>query len=139
MLGLALAINPISATKAHAAVSPRVSVGALRIAASEIGVAYVWGGTRPWTGFDCSGLVQYSYARVGRHLPRTAQEQYNATIHIRRSAARSGDLVFFYSGTTIFHDGIYAGRGYIVHAPHSHARVRLAHLWTSHVLFGRVR
>lgn len=96
------------------------------------------GGTSPRTGFDCSGLTQYAYARVGKHLPRTAQQQYRATIRISRGA-RPGDLIFFFSGGTAYHVAIYAGRGYIYHAPRAGKRVSLVRLWTSAVRIGRVR
>jgi len=139
LFGLTLALNPISSPAANAAVSTRVGVTALRIAASEIGVPYKWGGTRPWTGFDCSGLTQFSYNRTGRNLPRTAQQQYNATIHISWYARRVGDLVFFYTGRNVYHVGIYAGNWYMIDAPHSGARVRKERIWSSHVIFGRVR
>ena len=43
------------------------------------GQPYVWGGSNPKSGFDCSGLVQWSYAKAGITLPRTAQEQHGAT------------------------------------------------------------
>ena len=139
LFGLTLALNPISSPAANAAVSARVGVTAFRIAASELGVPYRWGGTRPWTGFDCSGLTQYTYLRAGRKLPRTAQQQYNDTIHISRAARRLGDLVFFYSGRTVYHVGIYAGNWSMIDAAHSGTRVRKEWIWSSHVLFGRVR
>jgi cell wall-associated NlpC family hydrolase len=50
-----------------------------------------------------------------------------------------GDLVFFYSGHTIYHVGIYAGNWYMIDAPHSGARVRKERIWSSQVIFGRVR
>jgi len=81
----------------------------------------------------------YSYALAGRRLPRTAQQQYRATIHLSKRAARFGDLVFFYSGSTIYHVGVYAGSGYMYAAPHPGARVKMQSIWTSQVVFGRVR
>ena len=139
LFGLTLALNPMSAPNANAAVSAKVGIGALHVAAAQVGVRYRYGGTSPRTGFDCSGLSQYSYARVGRRLPRTAQQQYNATIRIPWSARRLGDLVFFYSGHTIYHVGVYAGSWYMIDAPHPGARVRKDRIWSSHIVFGRVR
>jgi cell wall-associated NlpC family hydrolase len=139
LFGLTLALNPFAAPQAHAAVSAAVGVRALHVAAAQVGVPYRYGGTTRRTGFDCSGLTQYSYAQIGKHLPRTAQQQYGATIHVTRSAARLGDLVFFYSGRTIYHVGVYAGSGYIYYAPHSGTRVKKGAIWTTKVYFGRVR
>ena len=56
-----------------------------------------------------------------------------------RSNARRGDLVFFYAYGGVYHVAIYAGHGYIWHAPHSGTRVRRDHIWTRSVFFGRVK
>lgn len=82
------------------------------------GQPYVWGGSDPSTGFDCSGLVQWSFGQSGVALPRTAQEQYDATTRINASDLQPGDLVFF-SGTyaggpNITHVGIYIGNGQMI-------------------------
>ena len=139
LLGLTLALNPMSAPKAEAAVPLTVSLSALRVATAQTGVPYRYGGTSPRTGFDCSGLTQYSYARVGRYVSRTAQQQYNATIRIPWNGRKMGDLVFFYSGRTVYHVGVYAGNWYMVDAPRAGARVRKERIWSTHVVFGRVR
>lgn len=77
------------------------------------GWTYVYGGDHPSTSFDCSGLVQWCYRKAGISLPRTAQEQYDATEHLPLSQAQPGDLVFFTgtynAGTYITHVGIYQG------------------------------
>jgi hypothetical protein len=138
LLGLILALNPMSTPHADAAVTLSLSRSALRVAAAERGVPYRNGGSSP-SGFDCSGLTQYSYARIGRHLPRTAQQQYAATIHIPWNQRRMGDLVFFYSGSTIYHVGVYSGNWYMIAAPHTGARVMTERIWSTHVVFGRVR
>lgn len=97
--------------------------GALEWAKHYIGTPYVWGGSEPG-GFDCSGLVQYVFGRAGIHLPRTAQEQYNATKHT--NAPIPGSLVFFGTGpSNITHVGIYAGEGKMIDAPHTGANVRV--------------
>lgn len=84
------------------------------------GWKYVYGGYNPTTSFDCSGLIQWCYGKVGINLPRTAQEQYDATQHISLSEAKAGDLVFFHStydaGTYITHVGIYQGNNRMYHA-----------------------
>jgi cell wall-associated NlpC family hydrolase len=134
-----LAFNPMAAPTANAAVSATVGLNALHVAAAQRGIPYRYGGASPRTGFDCSGLTMYSYARVGRSIPRVAQQQYLATIRIGAAARRQGDLVFFYSGRTVYHVGIYAGGGYMIDAPHTGAVVRMEKIWTPYVLYGRVR
>lgn len=89
--------------------------------------------------FDCSGLTLYSFKRVGKKLPRTAQQQYNKTRHITSSQRRKGDLVFFHSGRSVYHVGIYAGNGKIWHSPKTGSVVRLERIWTKRVWYGRVR
>lgn len=90
------------------------------LARSQIGVPYLWGGATP-AGFDCSGLVQWTYSQVEVSLPRTAQEQYDATTRISPDDLRPGDLVFFASTFPstdwITHVGIYLGDGLMVNAP----------------------
>ncbi len=84
------------------------------------GTAYVFGGSSPETGFDCSGLTQWCYAKVDLKLPRVAQDQYDAMTHIDLKDAKPGDLVFFHStydaGTYVTHVGIYAGENRMFHA-----------------------
>src|SRR5690625_7060000 len=61
------------------------------------GFPYVFGGANPNTSFDCSGLTQWVYRKAGIELPRTAQQQYEATEYIPLSEAKPGDLIFFHS------------------------------------------
>ncbi len=78
----------------------------LSIAASLAGIYYVYGGTTT-AGFDCSGYTQYVFGKVGISLPRTAEDQRQATTPV--SDPQPGDLVFF--GSPAHHVGIYAGNG----------------------------
>ncbi len=84
------------------------------------GWKYVYGGYKPETSFDCSGLTQWCYGKAGVILPRTAQEQYDATQHIPLTDAKPGDLIFFTgtydAGTYITHVGIYVGNNQMYHA-----------------------
>jgi cell wall-associated NlpC family hydrolase len=111
---------------------------ALRVAASKKGAPYKWGATGP-SRFDCSGLTLYAYKKAGKRLPRTTQQQYNATRHISKSQRKPGDLVFFHSGRTVYHVGIYSGRGRIWHSPKPGAKVRLETIWSRSTWTGRVR
>lgn len=82
---------------------------AMSVAAAQKGDPYQWGATGP-NRFDCSGLVFYSYKKVGKTLPRTAQQQYNKAPHVSPSHRKPGDLIFIgYGGRSIYHVGIYAG------------------------------
>ncbi|MFF0289916.1 C40 family peptidase [Streptomyces sp. NPDC005262] len=129
------AIAPGGVAEAQAAAH---STKALNIVASKKGSPYRYGATGPHR-FDCSGLTMYVFKRVGKKLPRTAQQQYNKTRHISASQRRRGDLVFFHWGRSVYHVGIYAGRGRIWHSPKTGAVVRLEKIWTRSVWYGRVR
>jgi murein DD-endopeptidase len=90
-----------------------------------IGTPYRYGGSTP-AGFDCSGLVQYVYSGVGYKLPRTAQEQFDASKPIDLRELVPGDLLFFRtSGRRISHVAIYAGENRFIHAPTTGRRVEL--------------
>lgn len=108
-----------------------------QVAASREGMPYVRGANGP-TRFDCSGLTQWTFARLGKSLPRTSSAQYAAVKHIPRDYRRKGDLVFFFGGNGIYHVGIYVANGYIWHSPRSGEDVRLERIWTSSVRYGRV-
>ena len=83
-----------------------------------LGVPYVWGGTDPQQGLDCSGLVQRVYADLGVDLPRVAADQARQGTPVASLAqARPGDLLAF--GDPVDHIGIYAGNGQMVVAPKS--------------------
>lgn len=84
-------------------------------AKSYIGYKYVYGGSSPSTGFDCSGFTSYIYKQFGVTLNRTAAGQYSNGTAVSRANLQPGDLVMF-GKSGINHVGIYAGGGIIVHA-----------------------
>lgn len=130
-------IAPGASGEAQAATA--VPAKALKIAASKKGSPYRWGAIGP-SRFDCSGLTLYSFKRAGKSLPRTAQAQYNKSRHVSAGKRAKGDLVFFRSGRSIYHVGIYAGGNRIWHAPKSGDVVKLERIWTrSGVSYGRVK
>ncbi len=107
-------------------------------AAQLVGKPYRYGGASPSIGFDCSGLVQWSYAQAGRKLPRSTDEQRVVAQRIKVSELRPGDLIFFdQEGKKNSHVGIYVGNGEFVHAPSSGKRVRRdrvdAPYWSKHI------
>jgi peptidoglycan DL-endopeptidase CwlO len=95
------------------------------IALQYLGVPYVWGGSSPSTGFDCSGFTSYVFAQVGVYLPHHAASQYSMGTAVPYDQLAPGDLVFF-SG--LGHVGIYVGGGQFVHAPHTGDVVRISTL-----------
>jgi cell wall-associated NlpC family hydrolase len=106
----------------------------LATADDYLGVRYRWGGTSPSTGFDCSGYVQYVYAREGVRLPRTSRQQAVAGTRrpTRWDAAGPGDLVMFANpGEAISHVAFYAGGGRILHSSSSGGGVRYDDLGTT--------
>ncbi|MGK5733557.1 C40 family peptidase [Streptomyces sp. URMC 124] len=110
---------------------------ALKVAASKQGSPYQYGAAGP-NRFDCSGLTLYSFKKVGKTLPRTAAAQYNKTRHISAGSRQTGDLVFFHSGSNVYHVGIYAGNNKIWHSPKPGTTVRLEKIWSGSVWYGRV-
>jgi cell wall-associated NlpC family hydrolase len=109
---------------------------AVQIASHLTGIPYRWGGASPRAGFDCSGLVQYVYGRLGVRLPHYAAGQYGHGRRVSRSSLRAGDLVFF-SG--LGHVGIYAGGGKFIHAPRSGTTVRWSRLSSHGSYYGARR
>jgi cell wall-associated NlpC family hydrolase len=101
------------------------------IAAQYLGVPYLWGGARPKTGFDCSGLVKYVFAQLGVSLPHFAASQWHTPdgVWVAPNHLQPGDLVFFTGsdGTRKEpgHVGIYVGHGYLIDAPHTGAFVQI--------------
>ena len=96
--------------------------GAIDAAESQLGVRYVWGGETPGVGFDCSGLVQWSFAQAGISLPRTSGAQYAATTHIPLADIEPGDLLF-YGADGSEHVAMYIGGGTMIEAPFTGAVV----------------
>jgi peptidoglycan DL-endopeptidase CwlO len=110
---------------------------AVALAKRELGTPYVWGGESP-SGFDCSGLVEYVYARLGVHLPRVAAAQYSAGRHVSRRSLRTGDLVFF---NGLGHVGIYIAGNRFIHSPHAGDVVRISTMtgWYADTYVGATR
>jgi cell wall-associated NlpC family hydrolase len=138
---LALFLGLIVAGCASNPVAPVTDPGSADRAASSalkmVGKPYRYGGSSP-AGFDCSGLVQYSYKQAGVALPRSTDELLRTSAPLRGQHLRRGDLLFFdQEGKKKSHVGIYLGEGRFVHAPSSGKIVRTDRLdsayWKKHL------
>lgn len=95
---------------------------------SHLGVPYLWGGTTT-SGFDCSGLVQYSYSHaLGIGIPRTTYYQCTQGRDVDFSDLHAGDLVFFQKKGVVGHVGMYLGDGYYIEAPKPGSEVKVTSL-----------
>jgi cell wall-associated NlpC family hydrolase len=115
---------------------PNLGLRAVQIANRLTGIPYHWGGASPQAGFDCSGLVQYVYGKVGIRLPHYAAAQYGHGRRVSRGSLRAGDLVFF---SALGHVGIYAGGGKFIHAPRRGTTVRWSRLSSHGSYYGATR
>jgi murein DD-endopeptidase len=102
-----------------------------------VGKPYHYGGNSPQKGFDCSGLVQYSYGQAGVRLPRSTSDLRRLSRGISRSNLRRGDLLFFnQEGKRSSHVAIYLGNDRFIHAPSSGKLVNIANFasdyWQKH-------
>jgi cell wall-associated NlpC family hydrolase len=94
---------------------------AAAVAKKYVGAPYAYGGTSP-AGFDCSGLTQYVYGHTGggKHIQRTAEDQFLEFKPVSHRHAKPGDLVFFHDsgdpGSYVYHVGVYEGGNYMVAA-----------------------
>ncbi|HUR42012.1 MAG TPA: C40 family peptidase [Verrucomicrobiae bacterium] len=104
-------------------------------ALDQVGEDYEYGGADPSDGFDCSGLVHYSYGEAGIKLPRSAAQQRKAGKTITFSDARPADLLFYSFGDRKagdLHVVIYLGDGRAVHAPVRNGEVEEIDVTASH-------
>lgn len=92
-----------------------------------LGVPYLWGGTNPKVGLDCSGFIQLVYKKLGISLPRVSQDQAHEGRRVKSlKDAKPGDLLTF--GNPATHIGLYVGNGKMMHAPHSGSVVHIVDL-----------
>lgn len=111
---------------------PDFGARATEVALGMLGRPYRMGGFTP-AGFDCSGLVYYSYGQLGVSVPRDTQSLRDITTVIPDRLRRVGDLVFFHiHGRQYSHVGLYLGEGRFLHAPASGGEVRIEKLSVSY-------
>jgi hypothetical protein len=102
---------------------------AVAIAERYLGIPYRWGGASPRTGFDCSGLMMFVYAKLGIYLDHYAAFQFHEGTPVAVKDLMPGDLVFF-EPTVVGpgHVGMYVGNGQFIQAPHTGDVVKLSPL-----------
>ncbi len=132
---------PASSPSGRPVVTAQQADRAAAVGASMIGRPYRYAGHTP-AGFDCSGLVSYSYASAGVELPRDTAGLFQDSVPIRAGRMRRGDLVFFDAdGKKRSHVGIFLGDGEFVHAPSTGGKVRKdsldAEYWRAHFVGAR--
>jgi murein DD-endopeptidase len=137
LAALVLSASVTACASTIARVDEPPAARAAQQASQMVGKPYRYGGSAP-NGFDCSGLVQFSYRQAGIRVPRSTGEQRRASKPVRAENLRPGDLLFFdQEGKKNSHVGIYVGNGKFVHAPSSGKQVRSDRLdmpyWRKHL------
>jgi cell wall-associated NlpC family hydrolase len=129
--GIALFAVPESAN----ALTVQQAQTIVNAALSVLGVRYTWGGSNPSTGFDCSGLTQWCYAKAGIGLPRTARDQYSACRYCTFINA-PGTMLFFVNTNpdlppgVISHVAIAVGDGSMVSANSTPTPGKVTRVWS---------
>ena len=112
---------------------PDLGQTAIRSTVQFLGLSYLWGGTSPQTGFDCSGLVQYVYGRLGVPLPRVAEDQAKVGQFVPRDQLQPGDALFFAdSSGYIHHEGLYLGHNKMIHSPKTGDVVKISDITSAY-------
>ena len=117
-------VSAVSPSSETIVAPPSGYSGAVGVAMSQLGKPYVWAAAGP-DAFDCSGLVVYSFAAVGKSLPHSTYALYSMGVPVSRDQLQPGDLVFF---DGLGHVGIYIGGDQFVHAPHTGDVVKVSSL-----------
>jgi cell wall-associated NlpC family hydrolase len=113
---------PAKHAVSHATAVARRQAKVVRFARHYLGIRYVYGGTSPRSGFDCSGFTRFVYAHFGITLPHYSGAQFGMGRRVSRQGLRPGDLLFF---DGLGHVGMYVGNGRFIHAPHTGTRVSI--------------
>lgn len=118
-LAITIGLSSVYATTGDKAEAAYYHTKAISVAKANLGVPYRWGGISP-RGFDCSGLVKYSFGQAGKVLPRTAADMYY-TKGYRVSSIQPGDLLFYApnKASKPTHVAMYIGAGKMIMASSS--------------------
>ncbi|MCG8707993.1 C40 family peptidase [Brenneria sp. 4F2] len=136
----------LTLSEAHKKRYQHAKLTAMNKLMGQVGKPYHWGGSSPFTGFDCSGLVYYAYKDVVKiPIPRTANEMYHLrdAAPIKKSELESGDLVFFRINNrgAADHVGVYVGNGKFIQSPRTGLDIRISKLsedyWQDHYVGAR--
>jgi cell wall-associated NlpC family hydrolase len=136
--GMPLAGTPLAGTPAAGtALATDTGQAVVDEAKKYLGIPYVWGGTNPRTGLDCSGLTQLVYKKFGVELPRVSYQQAREGTAVASLAdARPGDLLAF--GSPVHHVAIYMGDNKMVHAPRPGKDVKIEEVYETPSAIRRV-
>jgi cell wall-associated NlpC family hydrolase len=140
---LRVTVTPAARVVAHTVaytvstnVSPRVAT-VLAEAQRMSGRPYVFGAAGP-SAFDCSGLTQWVFRKVGISLPHNADMQQHYGRAVSRAEMRPGDLLFFRTGSYAYHVAIFAGNGYMYEAPNPSETVGKHRIWSDSYVVRRL-
>lgn len=106
-------------------------------ASNFLGTPYLWGGTSPSTGFDCSGFTQYVYAHFGINVGRTTYDQITDGYGVSKDELKAGDLVFFGKNNDPTHMGMYVGNNTYIHAPRTGDVIKISSMNRSDYITAR--
>lgn len=123
--------KPVPRTTVTPKATGTVRTRIISIAKTALGLPYVYGAETPGVAFDCSGLTEWVFSKVGVNLPRTSQDQYRSARRV--STPRPGDLVFYLGSGGAYHVGIFYKPGYMIAAPHTGTDVQIQSIWGSPV------
>jgi cell wall-associated NlpC family hydrolase len=106
-------------------------------ASAFLGTPYLWAGTSPSTGFDCSGFTQYVYGHFGVSIGRSTGDQIRSGVGVSKGELLPGDLVFFGSSNSPHHTGIYVGNNKYIHSPRTGDVVKISSMTRQDFIRGR--
>jgi cell wall-associated NlpC family hydrolase len=134
--------TPVSTSRPGSALTTTQLIAMLKAAVSRVGLPYVWGAAGP-NSFDCSGLVQWSFAQAGIVMPRVAADQARTGPAVSVSQLQPGDLLFYHTDPTapdyVSHVAIYLGKGLEIQAPQPGQDVQIVPVWLGSEFAGAVQ
>ena len=135
-----LSTQQVAGTTATSSVPSGSTTGEDVVAEAKkyLGVPYVWGGTDPKRGLDCSGMIQLVYKNLGYDIPRVSYQQATAGTEVKGglAAAKPGDILAF--GSPVHHVGIYIGDNKMIEAPRPGLAVRISEVYETPTAIRRI-